>query len=183
MCWELSDIRVLDYSIVDLRWIESLGGPLLLVPESVLDQWSGSEGKSASHLFPNDYEWACSLTDYLAPIEVGGATALVLGDEPLPTAWVSQPTGGFFARWSYCPDDAHAAAVLQTVPKGSELLEEVQFGVESTAFRLVDAAETGSSLQQENVTVSPTIGSYSVQTFEFEPDEESSFRTHRLCRT
>nr|WP_062347476.1 Imm21 family immunity protein [Herbidospora yilanensis] len=66
----------------------SLGGPLILIPESACDLWAG-----APMNFPDeegDYGRACAVDDYIGLIDVGTAQALVLGDVPARTTFLPQ---------------------------------------------------------------------------------------------
>src|SRR5438270_663817 len=82
-----------------LTWMDTELGPLLLVPGEHLSSWEGidppSAGRHVEAKFrshdPNDpatdYDRACDIKDYLGLIEIGAGKGLVLGGEPLSTAW------------------------------------------------------------------------------------------------
>ncbi|MFD9409780.1 Imm21 family immunity protein [Streptomyces sp. NPDC059989] len=56
-------------------WLETEGGPFIVVPRAALPHWSGPEG---------DYDRACEVIDFVGVLELpDGAEALALGDEPL----------------------------------------------------------------------------------------------------
>ncbi|MFJ4572546.1 Imm21 family immunity protein [Streptomyces sp. NPDC088846] len=58
------------------------GGPFLVVPHAALSHWTGTEG---------DYDRACEMTDLVGVLELPDeAEAFVLGDEPLPTAYLPE---------------------------------------------------------------------------------------------
>lgn len=72
----------------ELTWVESTGGPLVLVPESVCHHWGG-----APLTYPDDegdYGRACEVDQYTGVIDVAGAQALVLGDAPARTTFLPQ---------------------------------------------------------------------------------------------
>ncbi|MEV3993793.1 Imm21 family immunity protein [Streptomyces sp. NPDC049837] len=75
-------------------WIESGGGPLIVVPERVLTSWQGCDFESATN--DDDYGRACDVEGYLGVIPVGGAQALVLG-EPWATTYL--PGLSCFVCW------------------------------------------------------------------------------------
>jgi hypothetical protein len=77
-----------------VEWIESGGGPLIVVPEKVLSSWQGCDFESATN--DDDYGRACEVEGYLGVIAVGGEQALVLG-EPWATTYV--PDLGCFVCW------------------------------------------------------------------------------------
>ncbi|MFE3269288.1 Imm21 family immunity protein [Streptomyces sp. NPDC059215] len=69
-------------------WVTSAGGPLILIPESVCQQWVG-----APCTYPDDqgdYGRTCEVDGYVGLIDVGGTQALVLGDTPARTTFPRQ---------------------------------------------------------------------------------------------
>ncbi|MGK4596016.1 Imm21 family immunity protein [Amycolatopsis sp. w19] len=79
-------------------WVESLGGPLIVVPVSVLAHWKGSlEGGE------DDYDRACAVNALAGTLPIGGATGLVLGDEPAATCYL--PEHRAFLRWLAADSD------------------------------------------------------------------------------
>lgn len=76
-----------------VEWVESGGGPLIAVPETVLPFWAGADGEETA----SDYDRACEVDGHVGLLPVGDCTALVLGDEPASTAYL--PDRGLFVRW------------------------------------------------------------------------------------
>ncbi|MGW2069222.1 Imm21 family immunity protein [Streptomyces sp. NPDC001953] len=80
-----------------------MGGPLIVVPVSVLHQWSGctEDGIIVGGTDePDDYDRACAVEGPAEAISLGDAehvSALVLGDEPATTCYL--PEQGAFVRW------------------------------------------------------------------------------------
>ncbi|MFJ8210556.1 Imm21 family immunity protein [Streptomyces sp. NPDC096033] len=71
------------------RWLETEGGPFVVVPHTWLPHWSGRAGA---------YDRACAVMDFVGVLALpGGAETLVLGDEPLPTAYL--PEHQVLVRW------------------------------------------------------------------------------------
>ncbi|MDX3771767.1 MULTISPECIES: Imm21 family immunity protein [unclassified Streptomyces] len=67
---------------MSLTWLETEGGPFIVVPRSALVHWLGTEG---------DYDRACEVMDLVGVLALpDGAEALVLGDEPLSTAYLPE---------------------------------------------------------------------------------------------
>ncbi|MFE4874332.1 Imm21 family immunity protein [Streptomyces sp. NPDC056682] len=67
-------------------WVTSMGGPLILVPESACHLWGG-----APRNYPDDegaYGYACAVEDLVGFIDVGPVKALVLGDDPAATRFL-----------------------------------------------------------------------------------------------
>ncbi len=68
---------------MSLTWLESRAARFLVVPRTALAHWSGTEG---------DYDQACAVmgTEWSPRALPDGAEALVLGDEPLSTAYLPE---------------------------------------------------------------------------------------------
>ncbi|MCP3058796.1 immunity 21 family protein [Myxococcus sp. K38C18041901] len=81
-------------AVLSTEWIESAGGPLVVIPRSVIAEWKGT---------PADYEEACGVADYLGLLCREWGDVLVLGDEPLRTAVVARPEGPVIVRWMFAP--------------------------------------------------------------------------------
>lgn len=78
-------------------WVESLGGPLIVVPEAILPSWRGGADEEPPDA-DDDYERACAVADYAGVIPVGDGQGLVLGDEPATTCYL--PEHRAFVRWA-----------------------------------------------------------------------------------
>ncbi|MEU2391529.1 Imm21 family immunity protein [Streptomyces sp. NPDC007369] len=97
------------------EWIESGGGPLIVVPEQVLTCWQGCDFESATG--DDDYSRACEVEGYLGVIPVGRAEALVLG-EPWSTTYVAEH-GCFVCRIGADSEDALLDSVEQALEAAS----------------------------------------------------------------
>jgi len=88
-------------------WVESMGGPLVVVPLSAVADWGGG---TLAGTTADDYDRACAVYGYAGVIPMLGAEALVLGDEPATTCfWADQRV---FVRWlaADSEEDLFAAA-------------------------------------------------------------------------
>lgn len=90
-----------------VEWVESGGGPLIAVPEAVLPFWAGADGDELS----TDYDRACEVDGRIGFVPVGDTTALVLGDEPASTAFLTEHDT--FVRW--CAADSEDE-LLASIP-------------------------------------------------------------------
>lgn len=70
-----------------LPWVDTLGGPHILVPQSALPYWDGAPMNASED--EGDYGRACSVWSYVGLIDVGPAHALVLGSEPGLTTFLA----------------------------------------------------------------------------------------------
>ncbi|MEV0645159.1 Imm21 family immunity protein [Phytomonospora sp. NPDC050363] len=95
-------------------WVDSLGGPLIVLPATLLPDWRGSAAEDEPADADDDYERACAVDEYAAAIPVGDGEGLVLGDEPAMTCYL--PEHRAFLRWIAADSEtdlfARAAEVL-----------------------------------------------------------------------
>jgi hypothetical protein len=92
----------------DSPWVTSLGGPLILIPESGCPLWGGAPPPSYPEV-KGDYDRACTVDDYIGLIEVGTAHALVLS-APEPTTFL--PDRGLLVQSIAADDDFDLIEVL-----------------------------------------------------------------------
>ncbi|MFF3883511.1 Imm21 family immunity protein [Streptomyces sp. NPDC001914] len=101
-----------------LAWVESMGGPLIVVPVSVLDGWRGCTELGmviGDGEVMDDYDRACYVDDLAGVIAVGeeGMRGLVLADEPAATCYL--PEHQAFVRWLGADSEADLIAAAKTV--------------------------------------------------------------------
>ncbi|MDX2606002.1 Imm21 family immunity protein [Streptomyces caniscabiei] len=139
-----------------VRWVKSSGGPLMAIPEAVLAFWAGADGDETS----SDYDRACDIDGPVGLLPVGDTRALVLGDEPAPTAYLPGP--GVFVR-CYAAD--FETELLAGVPAALETAAwepELRWRVPGPVV-LLDAVRPGRSLREtDHVRVELTAGAYTV---------------------
>lgn len=134
-------------------WVESMGGPLIALPVSVLAAWGGCTEQgmiTGDGDVPDDYDRACAVDELAGAIPVGrdGVRALVLGDMPAMTCYL--PAHRAFLRWGGTDSEdepvAAAEAVLADPATGWE-----QCGTWETdgPAVLMDSAEAGGLLGVE----------------------------------
>jgi hypothetical protein len=193
---------MLSRSDLGLDWMNSNGGPLLLVPGEYLTLWEGIEPPSAGRRVQatfrwddpaapaTDYDRACDVQGYLGAIRIGDGTGLVLGDEPTATAWwpVGPDTGGgpaaaggMLVRSIYADSEAHILEVLSPIREVDWAEDGITFHVGQQPVYLIDAAFAGSELEgDDHLTIQLPVGSYTVATAVYEPDSATSLVLHRL---
>jgi immunity protein 21 of polymorphic toxin system len=169
----------------ELTWVSSAGGPLILLPESLLPHWSGSfraseEGSQSQ----TDYDRACKVQGYLGVINVNAGQGLVLGDEPMQTSWLplSEQLGGILIRWQWAPDEKHVNEAMTDLSRIARQPPSLTFGVSDKVLLLFDAACSGND-PGDALRIDLLPGQYSIESTHYEPDEETSLILHRLSRT
>ena len=163
-----------------MQWVESNGGPLILVPERHLRAWHGADGPSAAE---TDYERACAIEDYAAAIPVGGGAGIILAEEPLPTAWQPAPEGGgLLVRWVAAPSERAVADALAALPSGIpwEEVFDLEIEPEDGSLVLFDAALPGSELPPDHLRVALAPGHYTFELSAYRASGELELLLHRL---
>ncbi len=136
-----------------LVWVESMGGPLVVVPVSALAAWDGctETGMLAGDATtPDDYDRACAMDGLAGAIAVGegGAQALVLADEPATTCYL--PEHRAFLRWLAADSEAGLRAAAETVLADlTTEWEECGMWVPDGPAVLMDSAEADADLDVE----------------------------------
>lgn len=97
-----------------LDWVNSSGGPLVLMDSGLAELWRGTIGNSGSSLAVTDYERACLINGFIGKVDVGGGEAIVLGDEPAQSAMVKIESGLFMVvRWVWADNEADVLKSLE----------------------------------------------------------------------
>lgn len=164
--------RYADPGLVD--WVESGGGPLVVVPAEVLAQWEGADSEGPE----SDYDRACAVVGFAGLLAVGASHALVLGDEPASTVFL--PEYGVFVRWVAAESEA-------------ELLDSVGAALEDAAWEdrqvwdvpgpvvLFDSAWPGCEVEPDNhARVDLAGGRYEVRAALAQPNSETAFQLVQL---
>lgn len=191
------------YGPSGLQWMQSNGGPLLLVPGEHVSAWKGIEpprnGRQVEVRFrwngpdepATDYDRACDVEEYIAQLDIGAGRGLVLGDMPMGTAWQTvgsvqsngAPVGGILIRWMYANSEAD---VLSTIPRMPDELwqnDGMTLEVGSQPLCLFDSAFAGDDLaHDDHLLIQLPAGTYAIATAEYEPDRHTSVVLHRLQR-
>ncbi|MGW2015600.1 immunity 21 family protein [Streptomyces sp. NPDC001927] len=166
-------------------WVESMGGPLIVVPVSALDAWRGCTGSgmvAGDATDVDDYDRACAVEDLAGVIAVSasGAQAVVLGDEPATTCYL--PEHRVLLRWLAADSEAGLKAAAEAVlADPATQWEECGVWVTDGPAVLMDSAEAGAELNVEypggglpaQAPVSLAAGRWKVRAVHAEADEEN----------
>ncbi|MFF3404409.1 Imm21 family immunity protein [Streptomyces sp. NPDC002659] len=174
-----------DASHASLVWVESMGGPLIVVPVSALGAWRGSTGSgivAGDATDADDYDRACAVDDLAGAIGVDGSgvQALVLGDEPATSCYL--PERRAFLRWLAADSaDGLKAAAEAVLADPATRWEECGTWVTDGPAVLMDSAEAGADLNVEypgggvpaQAEVPLPAGRWRVRAVHTEADEEN----------
>ncbi|MEV6197055.1 immunity 21 family protein [Streptomyces sp. NPDC051920] len=159
-----------------VQWVETGGGPLIAIPETVLPFWSGSDGDDLSC----DYDRACDVDGLIGLLPVGDTRALVLGDDPASTAYL--PEHDAFVRWCAADSEAELLALVPAALSQARWEQEVEWRVPGPVV-LFDAARPGTaSGSADHLRVNLEPGRYGVRAARVEPGPETWVGLVRLRR-
>lgn len=156
------------------KWIESEGGPYIVVPASLVPAWQGVEG--------DDYDAACEIDDYLGLVTFGTgnkAVGLVVADEPLPATFL--PDLASVLQWSYAPSDAALVNAAQaSVDSIAQWHPGPQLDI-TEPLVMFDATIPGASVtDEEQLRLSPPHGRVQFHTADFESGADIAGRLHTI---
>jgi hypothetical protein len=150
-----------------VEWVESGGGPLVVVPETVLPFWVGADGDELA----SDYDRACEEDGDVGLLPVGDSAALVFGEEPASTTYL--PEHGTFVRWYAAESEEQLLAEVRTALDSAVWGPEMVWTVPGPVL-LFDAAWPGKdSLRSDHVWISLEPGRYTVRAARVQPGPET----------
>ena len=154
------------------EWIDSAGGPFVVIPRSASATWKG--------IAAEDYDEACGVENYLGLLHREWGDVLVLGDEPLSTTIIQRAEGPAIVRWMYAPtkdgvEDAALTVDLDKVRPVETLIVELR----DEPYVIFDAAAEGAI--SERIEFVPPRGTRSIRTYVVRDNEkEIGMIVHRL---
>lgn len=166
-----------------LKWIDSGGGPLILLEESLLCFWGGFEPQRIKEdkNYSDDYDRACDVEDYVGIIPVGSGYGLVLGQGPFHTGWrpFSETEDGFLVCWVYAENKVDATNSLVILPTSGWEKTKVKFQSAGGKLVLFDSAFDGEHFP-EKLDVELAKGFYNIETLHYKPNESMYLIIHRF---
>ena len=162
-----------------LKWIESAGGPLLLLERALLPYWQGSFGDGAS---TTDYDRACQVADYVGEIEVASGSGVVLGEEPFSTTWwqSERSLNGCLVRWGFAENEMKVREVLSSLLVAQHWrATDIKLEILNGELILFDSACSGTAVD-DSLTITIPPGAYTVETLHYNPNDELSLILHRF---
>lgn len=165
-----------------MRWIESGGGPLILIGKSFLNEWGGCD-KSSDPNYGSDYDRACNTHEYAELISIPSGEAIILGDEPNRTT-VMRRSGeeAIIVRWRWAPNEEelfkHFEKINENLFKEADCL---RLRITDDEVDIFDSSFSGVAAV-DMLTVELTPGEYTLSTIMYEPDSDTCLLLHRLRR-
>jgi hypothetical protein len=135
----------------------------------------------------SDYGRACGVDGYLGVLECGPGECLVLGEEPMPTAFLPTQEGWLIVRWMHAECEEDVVRAVQSAPKDVWEATPHQIHVGSGGLLLSDSAFPGNDLPSSStegafpwLKVPVPKGRYEIDTADYQPDEQTRLTLHRL---
>ena len=169
--------------MAERTWVgEACAGPLLLVPDSLLSDWSGIDVPdyrvvtatfrwNAEEPRACDYDRACDIAEQVGVIAVGHGEGLVIGGSLQPTTWLSRPWGGVVARWEYAQNDESMERALTEIPPSLAYTPHGEFIVTTSPLTLFNSAEPGDEIVMPRLSIELAPGRYVIGWARYAPDE------------
>lgn len=170
-----------------MKWIESTGGPLILIPKRIAHQWTGvcgSDTESPSTIdTTSDYDRACQVPEYIGTVPVGDTCGVVFGDEPLRTTWIAADYGGLVIRWYFAESEDDILKGVADCPE--DVFDDVLIEFESSGDEciLFDSSCDGTSVVElrEDCLILDLKGCrYSILTGVYNHDDKTSVLIHKF---
>lgn len=161
-----------------IEWVESGGGPLLLVDRSLLLDWGG--GKLGEVM--NDYDRACEVETPVGVIRVGDGDGLVLSVDHATTFLKLNDEAGILIRLDAVESLEGAEQFVERIrgiQAAGETFATVSFPTSSQV--LFDSAFDGEWISKHiPIEIDLVPGIYAVTTRRFEPNPEYDMILHHL---
>lgn len=168
---------------MNMKWINSAGGPLICMERHVMCRWMGARGLSAIDPtgVKTDYDRACAVSGYTDIIISGDSDVLVLGDEPLQSSFLDIYGELSIVRWVYAQKNQDIAAILSnSIGDARECSNRVSFRVDEGNLLLFDAALQGDYALYDAGKAQTNSGQYEITTERLELKNVYSFIIHRF---
>lgn len=163
-----------------MYWIESSGGPLILIEKIYLKEWGGVDCSSDSN-YSSDYDRACDTDEYAEVISIPSGQAVVFGDEPNRTTVVTKSgSEAIIIRWRWAPNEAEILKYLGEMEQSDfDLVKALHLRLRGEEVVVFDSSFKGAEASKF-LNIRLRSGEFVLETAMFEPDNETCLLLHRL---
>jgi len=160
------------------HWVNSAGGPLICATLTASMSWRGNSPLGSDE--PTDYQRACGQTALLSTLPCGDGRVLVLGDEPLQSAFHRGDSGLVIVRWISAASMDAVTHALSSIPvELPKLQADETFIVGHSQLIMFDAALSWPELSASAVA-SSAEGRFRVTTERFSSGRHFDLIIHRF---
>jgi hypothetical protein len=176
-----------------MKWIGTQGGPLLLLPQSLVKLWGGCVASyTAVYYLSNDgatavtdYDRACNVSGAAGLLQLGTEQCMVFGNECCQATWIPA-TGsviGYLVRWLYADGEDSILSAVSTLSENLFQEPGLQFITRSGPLLLTDSAIPGKKMLEGNsLMIDLPSGQYRVQTELFQSRQQLGLLLHRFTK-
>jgi hypothetical protein len=177
-----------------LQWIETAGGPHLVLPERYAAAWEGCSAPSGGRVVEatfrcdpggsaTDYDRACSVEGWIGVIPVGRGQALALTGDDTQTAYYRTARGQhFLLRWIYAESETELLDYFDDVRCRSTAEHELEWRHPGGKVLLMDSGDRPGHWLVKPSEFRLPRGRYRVLTF-YSAGESNGLIFHELRRT
>jgi hypothetical protein len=176
-----------------LQWLNSSGGPLLLLAQNLLEHWEGIDAPSGGRVVEarsrwspdqpvTDYDRACDVTDPIANIDVGPGRGVVIAGDPDPITVVAKASGVRLVRWRLADSENQLVRHVEQPRTDSGEGWVAWIDVAPGPLVLFDAACPGPEVEDDRLIIALHPGQYVANAEELRPEEGVSFLAIDLDR-
>lgn len=152
-----------------VNWVSSMGGPLVVVPEVLFDDWRGGEGE--------EYEKACEIDLRVGLMQFRAGEVLVLGDVPDDTTYL--PGEMSFLRWGGADSEQQLVSWVQRGCPGGREVQNFLWSCKGSSVLFDSILPAGEV--EDFIKIPLTPGSYNVQVFSHEGEFFATCCKLTLC--
>jgi hypothetical protein len=145
-----------------MKWIESLGGPLVLLPTNKMQLWLGNAGPSKPE--ESHYELACDIKGFCGTLTINDIQAFVVADESNPTTWIPNSEGGQLIRWMAANSEEQLMSTAKTIMEKQHLDSVVYFDSTQGEHHLFDSVHSGTE-NHESIKVELKSNKSEIRTY------------------
>ena len=153
-------------------WIESSGGPLIVIEKHLAPLWSGTVGH------PSDFDLACTAVNHIEIVSTRNITAVVMGDEPLRTLVASSDDHTLIVRWRWAESEQDVMNALQHVRLPDRYEEQLDISWPTGVLTIFDSATQYSEFEAISLATQP--GKNKIETFTYSPNSETCLLIHKI---
>lgn len=156
----------------EIFWVNSEGGPLVILPKMQADFWKGS-------LLTDHYDLICHVEDYLSILTIDGCMVIVLGDEPLETCALTDNNRLFLIRCYWLDDEENFYSYFEKIRSryvDLEVIEQTEIKANDKQWVIFDGAYTIDDAQEKLYITLPNT-QCKINTYKYQ-EEKASFLIH-----
>ena len=168
-----------------IHWIESNGGPYILMGIRAASMWRATHGISVESRdgCVDDYQCVCGIGGYAGVMHSGDNAILVIDDLPNDLAvYLNTDSEAVFVKWIGAESEEKIWAALDAEKELS--FKRLDFELQITESELVifDSSDLLDDAGENKLYLNLLPGFYSVEVLDYEPHDEMMLQLFRLRR-